>query len=147
MPSPRPPQPTRYAIQKARGKGWKTLEVGEELAHAKARFDRMVGVNPRAYFRLIQLDYNADSAYEGMEFNWMLIELHDPTKGGSTKAGPTRGASVRPVPKPVPTVPRKPTGGRKAREPVALPLRIYLAVILIGTLAGALAYLHFVGSR
>lgn len=141
MPSPRPPQPTRFAIQKARGKGWKTLEVGEELAHAKARFDRMVGVNPRAYFRLIQLDYNADSAYEGMEFNWTLIELYDPSKG------PTKGGRVRPAPKPVPASPLKPKGKRKAAEPVALPLRIYLTVILIGTLAGALAYLHFAGGK
>lgn len=137
MPSPRPPQPTRFAIQKARGKGWKTLEVGEELAHAKARFDRMVGVNPRAYFRLIQLDYNADSGYEGMEFNWTLIELYDPTQGGR----------VRPAAKPAAAPGRKPGSKRKAVEPVALPLRIYLAVVLIGTLAGVLAYLHFAGGR
>lgn len=137
MPTPRPPQPTRYAIQKARGKGWKTLEVGEELAHAKARFDQMVGINPRAYFRLIQLDYNADSAYEGMEFNWTLIELYDPTRGGR----------ARPAPKPVSAAPRRTADRRKAAEPVALPLRVYLAVILIGTLAGALAYLHFAGGR
>lgn len=139
MPTPRPPQPTRFAIQKARGKGWKTLEVGEELAHAKARFDRMVGINPRAYFRLIQLDYNADSAYEGMEFNWTLIELYDPTKG------PATGARVRPAPKAAPAA--KPDRKRKAAEPVALPLRVYLAVILIGTFAGALAYLHLAGGR
>ena len=141
MPSPRPPQPTRFAIQKARGKGWKTLEVGEELAHAKARFDQMVGINPRAYFRLIQLDYNADSAYEGMEFNWTLIELYDPSKGLS------KSGRVRPAPKPVPSTAGKPKGKRKAAEPVALPLRIYLTVILIGTLAGALAYLHFAGGK
>lgn len=142
MPNPRPPQPTRFAIQKARGKGWKTLEVGEELAHAKARFDRMVGVNPRAYFRLIQLDYNADSGYEGMEFNWTLIELYDPTQGGRVRP------AAKPVPpKPGPTAHRKPDGKRKAGEAVALPLRIYLAVILIGTLAGVLAYLHFAGGR
>lgn len=145
MPSPRPPQPTRFAIQKARGKGWKTLEVGEELAHAKARFDRMVGVNPRAYFRLIQLDYNADSGYEGMEFNWTLIELYDPTQGPAK--GPAKGGRVRPAPKPVSAPPRKPATKRKGGEAVALPLRIYLAVILIGTLAGALAYLHFAGGR
>ncbi|MBY6266324.1 hypothetical protein EI613_31115 [Azospirillum sp. 412522] len=149
MPAPRPPQPTRFAIQKARGKGWKTLEVGEELAHAKARFDRMVGVNPRAYFRLIQLDYNADSAYEGMEFNWTLIELYDPTQAGAGKDGPKQGARVGPVPKPVSPAPRspRPTKNRKAGEAVALPLRIYLAVILVGTLAGVLAYLHFAGGR
>ncbi|KAA0595794.1 hypothetical protein J2848_003003 [Azospirillum lipoferum] len=149
MPSPRPPQPTRFAIQKARGKGWKTLEVGEELAHAKARFDRMVGVNPRAYFRLIQLDYNADSGYEGMEFNWTLIELYDPTQGPAKGPAqrPTGGGHVRPTPKPAATAQRKPGSKRKAGETVALPLRIYLAVILIGTLAGALAYLHFAGGR
>lgn len=145
MPTPRPQQPTRFAIQKARGKGWKTLEVGEELAHAKARFDRMVGVNPRAYFRLIQLDYNADSGYEGMEFNWTLIELYDPTQGGRVRPE-AKPVSPKPVPlKPGPTAPRKPTDRRRAGEAVALPLRIYLAVILIGTLAGVLAYLHFAG--
>lgn len=137
MPPPRPPQPTRFAIQKARGKGWKTLEVGEELSQAKARFDQMVGLNPRAYFRLIQLDYNADSAYEGMEFNWTLIELHDPTKGG-----PLRGGGPRPRAK---AVPAKPGRRPKAKEAVALPFRIYLAVVVIGSLAGVLAYLHFAG--
>ena len=68
----KPPQPTRYAIQKARGSGWKTLEVGEELPTTQARFDAMVKVNPRAYFRLIQLDERENSHFEGMEFNWKL---------------------------------------------------------------------------
>ncbi|CAO3428520.1 hypothetical protein [Azospirillum doebereinerae] len=140
MSAARAAQPVRYAIQKARGKGWKTLEVGEELAHAKARFDTMVGVNPRAYFRLIQLDYNAESGYEGMEFNWTLIELHDPNRGPN-RAG---AAPVRPTPKPgrrVAARPAKPGKG-KSKERVALPLRIYLAVIVIGVLVGGLAYLH-----
>ncbi|WP_042697081.1 hypothetical protein [Azospirillum sp. B506] len=145
MPTPRPPQPTRFAIQKARGKGWKTLEVGEELGHAKARFDRMVGVNPRAYFRLIQLDYNADSAYEGMEFNWTLIELYDPTKGPAP--GQSGGGRIRPAPKPGAAVRRKPADKRRPAEAVALPMRVYLAVILIGTLAGVLAYLYLAGGR
>ncbi|MCG5244255.1 hypothetical protein [Azospirillum doebereinerae] len=136
------PQPTRYAIQKARGKGWKTLEVGEELAHAKARFDTMVGVNPRAYFRLIQLDYNAESGYEGMEFNWTLIELHDPNRAGAgAKPGPRR-----PAPKPGRgAAARNPAPAKrkaKGSERVGLPLRIYLAVILIGVLVGGLAYLQ-----
>ncbi|PWC33197.1 hypothetical protein [Azospirillum sp. TSO35-2] len=139
MPAPRPPQPTRYAIQKARGKGWKTLEVGDGLPQAKARFDQMVGVNPRAYFRLIQLDYNADSGYEGMEFNWTLIELYDPTRGGG----------IRPAPRPgkAPKAPPRPDAKPKAKEAVALPLRVYFAVILIGTLAGVLTYLHLAGGR
>lgn len=132
MPQARPPQPTRFAIQKARGKGWSTLEVGEELAQAEARFDLMVKVNPRAYFRLIQLDYNPDSGYDGMEFNWMLIHLHDPTKG------PTKGGTRKP--RRAGTPPPRPPG---AKDRTRAPVRFYLAVVLIGLLAGALVYLRW----
>ena len=127
-----PPQPTRFAIQKARGKGWKTLEVGEDLDHARARFDLMIRVNPRSYFRLIQLDHNADAAYEGMEFNWKLIELYDPTQKGG------KGGKVRPPPKPA-KVRRAGAVGEKVR----MPLRFYVTVILIGSLIGVLLYLRF----
>lgn len=132
MPPNAKPQPIRYAIQKARGKGWKTLEVGEELAQTEARFDLMVKVNPRAYFRLIQLDYNPDSTYEGMEFNWTLIQLYDPTKKGSTKkatSGPARAKPARKV--------------RRGKEKVRLPLRFYLTVIALGAVAGLLAYWRY----
>ncbi len=140
MPPNRPPQPTRFAIQKARGKGWKTLEVGEELPHAKARFEAMIGVNPRAYFRLIQLDYNPDSGYDGMEFNWTLIELYDPTqKGVRRPAAAALAGAAKPVRKGAPVPPAK----AAAKETVGLPLRIYVAVIVIGGLVGGLAYLHF----
>lgn len=128
MPPATSKQPTRFAIQKARGKGWTTLEVGEDLAHAEARFELMVKVNPRAYFRLIQLDYNPDSGYEGMEFSWTLIHLHDPGKGGrgaARKAGAGRPAR------------------RRGREKVALPVRFYLAVVLVGLLVGALVYFRY----
>lgn len=142
MPPSKPPQPTRFAIQKARGKGWKTLEVGEELAHAQARFATMVQVNPRAYFRLIQLDYNTDSAYEGMEFNWKLIELYDPTQKSPTQKDPARkggaGGFVRP-PRPRPAL----RGTRRTKERVRIPLRFYLAVVLIGGLIGLALALRY----
>ncbi|BAI76509.1 hypothetical protein AZL_e01640 (plasmid) [Azospirillum sp. B510] len=149
MPSPRPPQPTRFAIQKARGKGWKTLEVGEELGHAKARFDQMVGINPRAYFRLIQLDYNADSGYEGMEFNWTLVELYDPTRGRPPAAVSRGNRGGKPASRAGMAANPARKDGRRGRgeEPVILPFGVYLAVILIGTLAGALAYLYLAGGR
>ncbi|HYG91070.1 MAG TPA: hypothetical protein VD978_32980 [Azospirillum sp.] len=130
---PMPPapskQPTRFAIQKARGKGWTTLEVGEELAQAEARFELMVKVNPRAYFRLIQLDYNPDSGYEGMEFNWTLIHLHDPNKGGKagTKVKTAKGRAKQ----------------ARGKDKVALPVRFYLAVVLVGLLLGVLVYLRY----
>lgn len=133
-----PSHPTRYAIQKARGKGWKTLEVGEELPHAKARFETMIGVNPRAYFRLIQLEYNAEADYEGMEFNWTLIELYDPTQPGTRRPPPRVATGNAAAPRGA--KPSKPPGGR---ERVPLPLRFYLSVILIGLLVGGLAYLRY----
>lgn len=137
MPPSRPPQPTRFAIQKARGKGWKTLEVGEELEQTKSRFELMIGVNPKAYFRLIQLDYNPDSGYEGMEFNWTLIELYDPTQSNGT---PRKGGRVRPAAKPARTAAEP---GRRGKERVRIPFRFYLAVVLIGILVGGLAYLRY----
>lgn len=147
MPPPKGPQPVRYAIQKARGKGWKTLEVGEELSHAEARFDLMVEINPRAYFRLVQLDYNDQSDYEGMEFNWKLIHLYDPTQGVRRNAGSggralgrraaggrtTGGASRR----------RAAPSAGGAGEKLRLPIRFYLGVVLVGGLLGVALYLRY----
>ncbi|WP_029007297.1 hypothetical protein [Azospirillum halopraeferens] len=121
MPAPTP-HPTRYAIQKARGKGWTTLEVGEELAPAEARFALMVKLNPRAYFRLIELELNPDSAYEGMEFNWKLLKLHDPTG---------RPAAPRP----------RRRDRHRGRERVPLPVRFYVGVVVAGALIGLALYL------
>lgn len=129
-------QPTRFAIQKARGKGWKTLEVGEDLDHARARFNLMVRVNPRAYFRLIQLDHNAGAGGDGMEFNWKLIELHDPNQRGAAGMGrpsaPARAAPRATVSK-----------GLRRREKVPLPLKFYAAVVLAGLLIGGVLYLRY----
>ena len=132
-------QPTRFAIQKARGKGWKTLEVGEDLDHARARFNLMVRVNPRAYFRLIQLDHNAGAGGDGIEFNWKLIELHDPNQGGAAGAGP------QPAPARAPrrVVARGGAKPARRRERVRLPLRFYAAVVLAGVLIGGLLYLRY----
>lgn len=130
------PQPVRYAIQKARGKGWKTLEVGEDLPQAEARFDLMIDVNPKAYFRLVQLDYNDQSDYEGMEFNWKLIHLYDPSQGVRRNAGPR--------PKNLPRAASgKAMGEKSADEKIKLPIRFYLTVLLIGGLLGVLIYLRY----
>lgn len=142
MPPNPHPQPTRFAIQKARGKGWKTLEVGENLDHARARFELMARVNPRAYFRLIQLDHNAGADFDGLEFSWKLIELHDPTRTGGQGV---RGGPAPRTPPGLAAKPRhKPAGGaRRAGDRVPLPLRFYVAVILIGSMIGVVLYLRF----
>lgn len=144
------PQPTRYAVQKARGKGWKTLEVGEDLAHAEARFDLMVDVNPRAYFRLVELEYNDQSDYEGMEFNWKLIHLYDPTTGARRT-----GAAIRSAAAIAASIAQAKAGGgadrkrggrrnaKAAEEKLRLPIRFYIGVMVVGALAGLLVYLRF----
>ncbi|MGY0788295.1 hypothetical protein ACW7BJ_02920 [Azospirillum argentinense] len=134
-------QPTRFAIQKARGKGWKTLEVGEDLDHARARFNLMVRVNPRAYFRLIQLDHNAGAGGDGIEFNWKLIELHDPNQGGTAGAG-RQGVPARTAPRSAARA-RTAAKGPRRRETVPLPLKFYAAVVLAGLLIGGVLYLRY----
>lgn len=153
MPADSHPQQPRYAIQKARGKGWSTLEVGDALPQAEARFRLMVSVNPKAFFRLIQLDYNPESDAPGTEFNWKLLQLHDPRQAGHTPrvagAGqaspPQRGATAA-----AHVVPGSPKGGnrntadgrkRRGTERVRLPWVTYGMVIVLGLAAGALAYL------
>ncbi|NUB26597.1 hypothetical protein [Azospirillum brasilense] len=137
-------QPTRFAIQKARGKGWKTLEVGEDLDHARARFNLMVRVNPRAYFRLIQLDHNAGAGGDGIEFNWKLVELHDPNQGGAAGAG-RQAVPARAAPRSAPRSARARTvaKGPRRREKVPLPLKFYAAVVLAGLLIGGALYLRY----
>ncbi len=141
MPAVSNPQQPRYAIQKARGKGWSTLEVGDTLPQAEARFRLMVSVNPRAYFRLIQLDYNQDSDYAGTEFNWKLLQLHDPRQGAGGAGTPPVKRTNNPA---APSRAQHPPTGRRGRrrpERVRLPWRVYAVVIVLGLAAGAAAYL------
>ncbi|UKJ75212.1 hypothetical protein [Azospirillum brasilense] len=133
-------QPTRFAIQKARGKGWKTLEIGEDLDHARARFNLMVRVNPRAYFRLIQLDHNAGAGGDGIEFNWKLIELHDPNQGGAAGTG-RQAVPARTAPRSAKA--RAAAKGAQRGEKVPLPLKFYAAVVLAGLLIGGVMYLRY----
>lgn len=149
MPADSHPQQPRYAIQKARGKGWSTLEVGDALPQAEARFRLMVSVNPKAFFRLIQLDYNPASDAPGTEFNWKLLQLHDPRQAGHTPR--VAGAGKTPSPQPEKgaaghaprTVRGGPAGahGRRGGERVRLPWLTYGLVIVLGLAVGALAYL------
>lgn len=137
------PQPTRYAIQKARGSGWKTLEVGEELPATEARFRAMIAVNPRAYFRLVRLDAMSGAEFDSNEFKWTLIELHDPNRNGAPASANTPARAASPARRR-----RAATKGARSRSPrhrerVPIPFRLYAVVISIGLLLGALVYLRY----
>lgn len=161
----RSPPDARYAIQKARGKGWKTLEVSNQLDPAQARFKAMVSANPRAYFRVIQLDHKVDSEFAGMEFDWKLIELYDPTahghqprirdgngnsghESGRDRAGGQAMTGNGPAARDSHRVNRGSgqQGGRHTRrrgEKVAAPVRLYLVVVVIGALLGLFLAMRF----
>jgi len=134
--------PTRYAIQKARGSGWKTLEVGEDLNHVRARFQAMCRANAKAYFRIVSLDPLPNASTDAdHEFTWKLIELRDPNAGGPPSSGDRRARSRRG--ETARARPRTSLGHRpRARERVRIPFRVYLVVIALGLLIGAVAYLR-----
>jgi len=122
-------QPPRFVVQCAKGKGWKTLVVEEDQGLGERAFREVVKVNPKGYFRLIRLDYNPKSDYEGQEFNWKLLQLHDPKKGSGGSGRKGRGDSG--------------WRRRKPGEKVPVPVRLYgLAVALGAALAVVLFLLY-----
>ena len=84
--------PPRFVVQCAKGKGWKTLVVEEDLGRGERAFREVVKVKPKGFFRLIRLDHNPEADYGGREYNWRLLRLHDPRpRDGSGRSG-GRGA-------------------------------------------------------
>ncbi len=124
MAPPTPPQPPRFVVQCAKGKGWKTLVVDESPPAAERAFREVVKVNPKGYFRLIRLDYNPKADFEGMEFDWKLLLLHDPKKGVAVSA----------------TLPR---GRRTPGERVSIPIRLYGVALLFGAILALATLLWF----
>jgi hypothetical protein len=126
MSATKPPQPPRFVVQCAKGKGWKTLVVEESPPAAERAFREVVKVNPKGYFRLIRLDYNPKADFEGMEFDWKLLQLHDPKKGAAAATA-------------------LPAGKRGTRqgsgERVPIPVRLYGFALLLGSVLALAAIL------
>ena len=122
MAASRADQPPRFVVQCAKGKGWKTLVVDEDQALGERAFREVVKVNPRGYFRLIRLDYNPNSDFEGQEFNWKLLQLHDPKKGAGGKG---RGDSR----------------WRRPGERVPVPIRLYGLAVALGVVLAVVLFL------
>ena len=120
-------QPPRFVVQCAKGKAWKTLVVEEDQGLGERAFREIVKVNPRGYFRLIRLDYNPASRFEGQEFDWKLLQLHDPKKGQSATNGTARRSlgQIKPGPK----------------EKLPVPLRLYALAVMLGVMLAMILYL------
>ena len=129
MAASRTEQPPRFVVQCAKGKGWKTLVVDEDQGLGERAFREVVKVNPRGYFRLIRLDYNPKSDFEGQEFDWKLLQLHDPKKGQGGASGKASRDSRR--------------HRRQPGEKVPVPVRLYGVALLLGALLAVALYLLY----
>jgi len=69
----------KYAVQKPKGSKWETLSLVDTLAEGKSQFRIAIDQFGQGYVRLIQVDFLSDEALA--DFDWRLIELHDPFKG------------------------------------------------------------------
>ncbi len=120
-------QPPRFVVQCAKGKAWKTLVVEEDQAVSERALREIIKIKPRGYFRLIRLDYNPKADYEGQEFDWKLLQLHDPRKGG-TSAGKDRATAKR---------------RRRPRESVPIPIRLYGLALVLGAVLAVMLFLLY----
>lgn len=138
----------KYAIQKPKGKSWETLSLVDESALARRDFKAAVASYGRGYVRLIQIDFKSADALS--DYDWQLVELHDPFQGkGPPKpkviAGRERTASTPSAGRSATGRQGRPQSGKKTQndEQVPLPYPTYVAALLFGALAVAVWLIWF----
>ncbi|HZH25687.1 MAG TPA: hypothetical protein VEY95_00735 [Azospirillaceae bacterium] len=129
----------QFAVQRPKGTSWKTLHIGPDRTEAERYFDAA-----KAHLRLVRLIQVDLEALDdrGEQYKWSLLDLHD------SRGKPLPGARTHPQGRPVRQgamhrgdvgrrIPSRPT--RRA-ERIAAPLRLYLVVLGLGVLGGAVLY-------
>lgn len=122
----------KYAVQRPKGAKWETLSLVDSLSEGKQEFRNAIGLHGAGPVRLIQVDFVSDEALA--DFDWRLIELHDPRKGDRPKPTVVAGSErARPKPKPK----AKPSGrpGPGPEEKVPVPVKTYVIAFLFGAVA------------
>jgi hypothetical protein len=122
------PPERRFAVQRAVGRAWRTLAVDRTGPGAAQRFAACVRAEPRAVFRLIEAEARDGSGFD--EFDWRLLEIHDPRRFGLVPDLSEPGAAP----------PRPLAERRRAPAPARPPVRLYLAMLLAGAALGAAAW-------
>ncbi|MFN8719894.1 MAG: hypothetical protein ACK5YI_03620 [Rhodospirillales bacterium] len=122
----------QFAVQRPKGRGWKTLHSGPDRAAAERFFETAKGQLP--VLRLIEVAVEAADE-NATDYRWKLITLHDgratwtgPVGGGKGKGANARGAGGRSQ------------GGASrpgARDGTRVPVRLYLVVLAVGLAIGA----------
>lgn len=129
----------KYAVQRPKGAKWETLSLVDDLKAGKLEFRNAVGLHGAGPVRLIQVDFVSDEALA--DFDWRLIELHDPRKDGRPKPTLVAG-SERAKPKPRPAA--RGGGARPGPdEKVPVPIKTYMLAFLFGVVALAIWALFY----
>lgn len=122
----------QYAVQRPKGRGWKTLHSGPDRAAAERFFEAAKGQLP--VVRLIEVAVEAADE-NATDYRWKLITLHDgratwtgPAAGGNGRGTAARGAGGR-------------SQGRASRpgagDGTRVPVRLYLVMLAVGLAIGA----------
>lgn len=114
----------QYAVQKPTGGKWETLLLVDDPGRGREGYRQAVRAHGRTYVRLVRVDFHSDDALS--DYDWRVIELHDPRKGGAPPPADSRPAARRSGPPPRP---------RRPGEKVPVPLWIWLLAALAGVLA------------
>lgn len=120
----------QYAVQKPTGGKWETLLLVDDPGQGREGYRQAVRAHGRTYVRLVRVDFHSDDALS--DYDWRVIELHDPRKGGAPPPADPR--PTRPVPRQTGTRPHT----RRPGEKVPVPLWIWLMAALTGVLAAVL---------
>ncbi|MFV3131649.1 hypothetical protein [Niveispirillum sp. KHB5.9] len=117
-------------MQRPKGAKWETLSLVDDLKAGKQEFRNAINLHGAGPVRLIQVDFVSDEALA--DFDWRLIELHDPRKDGRPKPTLVAG-SERAKPKSKPAA--QGTGKPGPDEKVPVPVKTYMLAFMFGVVA------------
>ncbi|OYQ34110.1 hypothetical protein CHU95_11635 [Niveispirillum lacus] len=123
----------KYAVQRPKGAKWETLSLVDDLGQGKQEFRNAVGLHGAGPVRLIQVDFVSDEALA--DFDWRLIELHDPRKGDRPKPTVVAGSERA---KPKASAKAKAATGKAGPAPdekVPVPVKTYVIAFLFGAVS------------
>ena len=114
----------------------------DDLGQGKSEFRNAVNLHGAGPVRLIQVDFISDEALA--DFDWRLIELHDPRKGGRPKPTLVAGSERA---KPKPAAP-KGKAGKESRTKgekgdVHVTVKTYVLIFLFGFVSLAIWALFY----
>lgn len=134
--------PRKYAVQKPKGSKWETLALVDDPGTAREEFRDAIGRHGTGYVRLIQVDFKSEDALS--DYDWRLIELHDPFggKGPRPNLKVVAGnelmekpkAAARPAAAPS-TGPARPGTPPRPGEKVPVPIPTYVVAFLFGAVS------------